>query len=154
VSRRAVAPVIGITLLVAVTVVLAAVVGAFAIGVGGQTDDAPQAAITAEFGNEYPNQINLTHEGGDALDVRNLTVRIFVDGEPLEHQPDVPATGMDGFRYSPTGPFNSRSDNTWTAGETASLIVATTTNSPQPSDGSQVIVKIYSNGKAVTTARV
>lgn len=156
-SRRAIAPVIGIALLVAVTVVLAAIVGAFAIGVSGQTDDAPQAAITAhmETGERFGNpKIVLTHEGGDALDVHNLTVRIFVDGQPLKFQPNVPATaGMEGFYGFPSGPFDEGEDNIWTAGEVASLIIAGT-NSPQPSEGSQVIVKIYSNGKAVATARV
>lgn len=153
-SRRAVAPVVGVSLMVAVTVVFAAVVGAFAVGVGGQSENTLQAAISAEFGNEHRNQINLTHQSGDALDVRDLTVRIFVDGEPLEHQPTVPATaGMEGFVGIPSGAFHEGSGN-WTAGEEASLTVATTTNSPQPSAGSRVTVKIYADGKAVTTARV
>jgi flagellin-like protein len=151
VSRRAVSPVIGVVLIVAVTVVLAAVVGAFAVGVSGQTNDAPQAAITAE---RTGNELTLTHHSGDPLDVNELTVRIFVDGEPLEKQPDVPATaGMEGFNGIPSGAFHASKNNTWTAGETTSLTIASTTNSPQPSAGSQVTVKIYSEGKAVATAR-
>ncbi|WP_435076410.1 type IV pilin [Halococcus sp. AFM35] len=153
-SRRAVSPVIGVVLIVAVTVVLAAVVGAFVVGVG-DAGNAPEAAITAKFGNEYPNQINLTHHSGDPLDVTKLTVRIFVDGEPLKHQPDVPFFAGKGFKSETSGPFNSNTaDKSWTAGETASLTVASTTNSPQPSAGSRVTVKIYSEGEAVTTARV
>jgi flagellin-like protein len=151
VSRRAVAPVVGVSLLLAVTVVLAALVGALAIGVSGQTDNAPKAAITADIDG---NKITLTHNGGDPLDVTKTTVRVFIDGDPLEQQPKVPATaGMDGFRYPPTGPFHKGNDNIWTVGETASFIIATTTNSPQPNAGSRVNVKIYSNGKAVATAR-
>ena len=154
-SRRAVAPVVGVSLILAITVVLAALVGAFAIGIGGGTENAPEAAITAEFGDEHPNQIVLTHRGGDTLDVRDLTVRIFVDGEPLEHQPEVPGAGMTGFVGVPGGPFNSGSaDARWTAGEVASLTVATTTNSPQPSAGSRVTVRIYADDEAVATARV
>lgn len=153
-SRRAVAPVVGVSVLIAVTVVLAALVGAFAIGVNGQAGDAPEAAITATFGNEHPNQINLTHHSGDALTVRDLTVRISVDGEPLEHQPEVPFFSEKGFISGPTGPFNTNDDGIWRAGEVASLTVATTTNSPQPSAGSRVTVKIYSNGDAVAVARV
>lgn len=138
--------------MLAVTVVLAALVGAFVFGLG-QTDNAPEAAITAEFGNEHPNQINLTHMGGDPLDVHDLTVKIFVDGEPLEHQPDVPSTGMNGFLYPPTGPFNSKStDNIWRAGETASFIIATTTNSPQPTPESRVVVKIYAADEVIAVA--
>jgi flagellin-like protein len=156
VSRRAVSPVIGVVLIVAVTVVLAAVVGAFAIGIGGQTNDAPQAAITAdmETAETYGNpKIVLTHASGDKLDVRDLTVRIFVDGQPLESQPDVPGSGMPGFFGFPSGPFRQGNNNVWTAGEEAALTIAGT-NSPQPSAGSRVVVKIYSEGKAVATARV
>jgi flagellin-like protein len=156
VSRRAVAPVIGVVLFVAVTVVLAAVVGAFAIGVSGQTNDAPQAAITAdmETGERYGNpKIVLTHASGDKLDVRDLTVRIFVDGEPLKHQPEIPFFSQTGFMPGPTGLFNSNTaDKMWMAGEETSLTIAGS-NSPQPSAGSQVTVKIYAEGTAVATAR-
>ena len=156
-SRRAVSPVIGVVLIVAVTVVLAAVVGAFAVGVSGQTDDAPQAAITAdmETGEKYGNpKIVLTHASGDELDVRDLTIRIFVGGEPLKHQPETPFFSQTGFIPGPTGVLNSQTANKiWTAGEETSLIIAGT-NSPQPSAGSRVTVKIYSEGEAVTTARV
>lgn len=141
--------------MLAVTIVLAALVGAFVFGLGGLGENAPEAAITAEFGSEHPNQINFTHMGGDPLDVHDLTIKIFVDGEPLEHQPDVPATGMEGFDGTPSGPFNSGStDNIWTAGETASFIIATTTNSPQPTPGSRVVVKIYADDEVITVAEV
>ncbi len=148
-SRRAVSPVVGVVLIVAVTVVLAAVVGAFAVGVG-DAGNAPAAAITAE---RTGNEITLTHHSGDPLDVTQLTMRIFVNGEPLEKQPDVPAAGISGFRGSPSGPFNRKSDNRWTAGEAASLTIASTTNTPQPSAGSQVTIKIYAEGEPVATTR-
>ncbi|EMA53881.1 type IV pilin [Halococcus thailandensis] len=148
-SRRAVAPVVGVVLLVGVTVVLATIVGAFAIGIG-DSGTAPEAAITADRDG---NELTLTHHSGDALDVTELTVRISVDGEPLEKQPDVPFVGTDGFNGTPSGPFNPESDPQWTAGETASLTIASTTNAPQPTAGSQVTVKIYSENEPVATAR-
>ena len=148
-SRRAVAPVVGVVLVVAVTVVLAAIVGAFVVGIG-DSGNAPEAAITADRDG---NELMLTHHSGDPLDVTELTVRIFVDGDPLEKQPDVPFTGTSGFRGSPGGPFNHRSDPRWTAGETASLTIASTTNAPQPSAGSQVTIRIYSGNEPVATAR-
>ncbi|WP_080503144.1 type IV pilin [Halococcus morrhuae] len=154
-SRRAVAPVVGVVLLVGVTVVLAAIVGAFAIGIG-QTDDVPKAAISADMatGETYGNpEILLTHVSGDELIVRNLTIRIFVDGEPLEPQPQVPvAAGMNGFFGAPSAPLQKGKDKTWTAGEETSLVIAGT-NSPQPTAGSQVTVKIYTEGEPVATAR-
>jgi flagellin-like protein len=148
VSRRAVSPVVGVVLIVAVTVVLAGVVGAFAIGIG-DSGNAPEAAITAERDG---NEINLTHHSGDPLDVTELTVRIFVDGEPLEKQPDVPAYGSTGFNDL-SGAFHVWGTQPWKAGETAGLEIAGN-NAPQPSDGSQVTVKIYAEGEPVATARV
>lgn len=149
-SRRAVSPVVGVVLIVALTVVLAAVVGALAVGVG-DAGNAPAAAITAE---RTGNELTLTHHSGDPLDVTQLTVRIFVNGEPLEKQPDVPATaGMGGFNGIPSGPFHASKNNIWTAGETASLTIASTTNTPQPSASSQVTIKLYAEGEPVATAR-
>lgn len=82
-----------------------------------------------------------------------LTISIFINGQPLEHQPEVPAAGMTGFRGAPGGPFNSRSDNIWTVGETASMRIASTTNSPQPGSGSRMTARIYSDGEAVAMMR-
>jgi flagellin-like protein len=154
VSRRGVAPVIGVCLLLAVTVVLAALVGAFALGLGGLGENAPEAAITADIKDaNYGNkEIVLTHMGGDKLDVRDLTVRIFVDGQPLASQPDVPGTGMSGFYGFPDGPFRQGKNHIWTAGEDASLTIAGT-NSPQPSAGSRITVKIYADNEIVATAQ-
>jgi flagellin-like protein len=147
VSRRGVAPVIGVCLLLAVTVVLAALVGAFAVGVSGQTDDVPKAVITANLNG---NEITLTHRSGDPLNVNELTVRIFVDGQPLKYQPDVPAYGSSGFNGL-SGDFHVWGTQPWRAGEMAGLDIAGS-NAPLPSAGSRVTVRIYSNGGIVATA--
>ena len=62
-TERAVSPVIGVILMVAITVILAAIIGAFVIGLGGQTTE---AAPTASFQCQADG--NLTHAGGDTLD--------------------------------------------------------------------------------------
>jgi FlaG/FlaF family flagellin (archaellin) len=142
--------------MLAVTVVLCALVGAFAFGLGGMTENAPEAAISAriEPGTSGNPKIVLVHRGGDAIDVRDITVRVFVDGQPLQYQPNVPFYSEKGFDGFPDGPFNSNTVNKiWTAGEDASLTIAGT-NSPQPSAGSRVVVRIYAHGEAVATARV
>ena len=70
---RAVSPVIGVILMVAITVILAAVIGAFVLGLGDQAaDSTPQASFNCNNGN-------LTHGGGDTLD--NSTLRITGDAE-------------------------------------------------------------------------
>jgi flagellin-like protein len=71
----AVSPVIGVILMVAITVILAAVIGTFVLGLGGSVQqNAPQASFTFDFsenplGNAY--YLNATHDGGDVLNEDN-----------------------------------------------------------------------------------
>jgi len=75
---RAVSPVIGVILMVAITVILAAVIGTFVLGLGDQLGDtAPQATFTVD-GNDS-SVINVTKTGGQTLDTSDLT--LSVDGE-------------------------------------------------------------------------
>jgi flagellin-like protein len=78
---RAVSPVIGVILMVAITVILAAVIGTFVLGLGDQVDEnAPQASFSFEFSSTgdfdggSDDYVNLTHEGGDTLD--NSTIGV------------------------------------------------------------------------------
>lgn len=57
---RGVSPVIGVILMVAITVILAAVIGSFVLGIGGDIEEAPQASL--QFDDN-----NITHNGGDTL---------------------------------------------------------------------------------------
>ena len=64
-SDAAAAPVIGVVLMVAVTVVLAAVVGTFAIGLGA---GGPESPPTAKFDVEYDDpKLQVIHAGGEAV---------------------------------------------------------------------------------------
>jgi flagellin-like protein len=75
---RAVSPVIGVILMVAITVILAAVIGTFVLGLGDQLGDtAPQATFTIE--DNSSTTINITKTGGQSLDPSNLV--LSVDGE-------------------------------------------------------------------------
>ena len=87
-TNRAVSPVIGVILMVAITVILAAVIGTFVLDLGknvGQTG--PTASLTVEDASfDWPatgttNQsiLDITHQGGDELDGQNL--RIIVRNE-------------------------------------------------------------------------
>ena len=72
---RGVSPVIGVILMVAITVILAAVIGAFVLGLGDQASEtAPQASFDFDF-NQDDNLANVTHGGGDSIDNSSLTVR-------------------------------------------------------------------------------
>ena len=69
----AVSPVIGVILMVAITVILAAVIGSFVLNLGGSLNDtAPQASFGFDYGND--TSVNVTHEAGDTIDVERLSV--------------------------------------------------------------------------------
>jgi flagellin-like protein len=72
----AVSPVIGVILMVAITVILAAVIGSFVLNLGGSLE---QSAPQASFGFDYntsanPNTVDVTHQSGDTIDVERLNV--------------------------------------------------------------------------------
>ena len=82
---RGVSPVIGVILMVAITVILAAVIGAFVLGLGDQaSSSAPQAQFSSDFsGNET---VELEHAGGQNVDRGEISVRVagttvYEDGE-------------------------------------------------------------------------
>jgi flagellin-like protein len=72
-SERAVSPVIGVILMVAITVILAAVIGTFVLGLGDQVQ---QTSPNAQWNwdETASDQLDLTHEGGDSVDPSLLTV--------------------------------------------------------------------------------
>ena len=79
-DREAVSPVIGVILMVAITVILAAVIGTFVLGLGDQVGDtAPNANWGTDNVEDYDgedefNATIFTHEGGDQVDPDTLSV--------------------------------------------------------------------------------
>lgn len=140
--------VLGAALLVFVAVALAAAVGAAALGVADDVDGTSQARVSLSVSDQ---RLALTHEAGDALDVADLRVRILVAGDPLAHQPPLPFFSARGFEAGPTGPFNVASDDEWTAGQTATLTLAST-NEPRIGPGDRVTVELYEGDTLVATA--
>ncbi|QZX99863.1 type IV pilin [Halobaculum rubrum] len=62
---RAVSPVIGVILMVAITVILAAVIGSFVLGLGNSVQQtAPNANIQFDFN---ATNVTATHTGGDTI---------------------------------------------------------------------------------------
>ncbi|WP_207586824.1 type IV pilin [Halomontanus rarus] len=151
VRTRAVSPVVGTLLLVALTICLAAVV-AVGIGFGPGTtmlSTAPSAAFDLSV-DANEQEISLHHRTGETIDVRELTLHVTVEGEPLAEQPPVPFFSEHGFRGGPGGPFNERSDPRWSVGETASVRVAGT-NAPAIDTGDTVGVTLAVDGKTVAS---
>ncbi len=71
---RAVSPVIGVILMVAITVILAAVIGTFVLGLGDQVQ---QTTPQASFGFDTTDNkqfVEITHETGDTIEANNVEI--------------------------------------------------------------------------------
>ncbi|WP_347877792.1 type IV pilin [Halobacterium sp. R2-5] len=133
---RGYAPV-AVVLLLAITVVAAAAVAAGLPALPGESP--PQRAVGVDASAD--GRVTITLLSGEPIDVRQASVRLSVDGEPLARQPPVPFFAARGFHGGPTGPFNVAADPTWTVGEAASLRVAAT-NEPAIRAGETLRVEV------------
>lgn len=70
VADRAVSPVIGVVLVIAITVVLAGIIGTSVLGLGQNVQSAPQTNFEFDFDRDGTS-VNVTHSGGDRLDEDN-----------------------------------------------------------------------------------
>jgi|APHM01.1.fsa_nt_gi archaeal flagellin N-terminal-like domain len=79
---RGVSPVIGVILMVATTVILAAVIAAFVFGVGATNSSAPTVTWDYDY-NESNGDLTIIHAGGDTLDPDRIDLLFTnVDGVP------------------------------------------------------------------------
>ncbi len=106
-DNRGVSPVIGVILMVAITVILAAVIGGFVLGLGDSLQSAPQAQLDASYvsgvGGAGNDGVELSHNGGDPIPASDLEVRF--DGG-----------SADGFDSAAEGDW---SDSEFQVGDTA-----------------------------------
>jgi flagellin-like protein len=85
-GNRAVSPVIGVILMVAITVILAAVIGAFVLEIGDQQETAPSTSFDTEQRTEFYEHaswatknlttVYISHAGGNTLDVDQIEISI------------------------------------------------------------------------------
>lgn len=66
-NEEAVSPVIGVILMIAITVVIAAVVASFAYGIIGGVSKAPNAALVIEDATVGKTSVTVIHHGGDTV---------------------------------------------------------------------------------------
>ncbi|WP_430503972.1 type IV pilin [Haloparvum sp. PAK95] len=72
---RAVSPVIGVILMVAITVILAAVIGTFVLGLGDSlSETSPQATYDWSQSGDGPIELTLEHTGGDSIDGERVSL--------------------------------------------------------------------------------
>lgn len=89
-DERAVSPVIGVILMVAITVILAAVIGAFVIGIGEDQEVQPTASFNFDFSNNGDDQgdVVISHSTGDTIDSPD-SLFVVIDGDRAEWNGDV-----------------------------------------------------------------
>jgi len=82
-NKKGVSPVIGVILMVAVTVILAAVIASFIFGLGTKVKSAPQVQLYLE---DAPGAVNssqgnelfiVTHYGGDDLNLEEIRLQVL-----------------------------------------------------------------------------
>ena len=113
----AVSPVIGVILMVAITVILAAVIGSFVLNLGGSLQ---QSAPQASFGFDYNDTaVDITHETGDSIEAGQLNTTGLVGGsEEWEDKDGVDSTVSAGT----TATFNNDDSGTEWDGETVRVV--------------------------------
>ncbi len=125
-----------------VLLVLTVTLGAFvATAVDADLTAGPPTTRLSLDADAGTNRVMLVHRTGDTLDVHELSMRVEIEGEELAHQPPIPFFAAEGFRGGPHGVFNRASNGLWTAGELASVQVAST-NTPELESGDLVRVTL------------
>jgi flagellin-like protein len=164
-QNRGVSPVVGTILLVAVVVILAAVLGAFAFGFGSTANDV--APFVAESSGEFQSDVagggdqivTLTHEGGDSVDVSLIQIRVsFSEHEEVGRLVNLPAEGddpqptdeyvrgddvFDNSANSVSGSIGTEppdTDGQWSVGDTIQFRIAS--GAVSVSSGETVVVEI------------
>lgn len=116
---QAVSPVIGVILMVAITVILAAVIGTFVLGLGDQVQNsAPNANFEFEYSGGGPYDATITHTGGDTIDGSQIEVQYSDTNE--SSQTDAWVADLNGDSTISTG--TSATVSGIGAGETVRVI--------------------------------
>jgi flagellin-like protein len=119
-DEDAVSPVIGVILMVAITVILAAVIGTFVLGLGGNVNSTPSAQFTFDWEQVGDHTVNAVHDGGDAIEAQNLEVSVTSDGSGMTPFP-LDSSGSNATATGDrTNPFGTGSTEV-TAGSSADI---------------------------------
>jgi flagellin-like protein len=123
---RAVSPVIGVILMVAITVILAAVIGTFVLGLGQQVQQTtPQASFTFDYASSGHGNVTVTHEGGATFKSEN-TANLYVqfNGTNTDNRTSwgLPVSAGDSFKIGDTASGIDTSGNDMTSGDTVRVV--------------------------------
>jgi len=117
-SERAVSPVIGVILMVAITVILAAVIGTFVLGLGDSLDDGtPQASFSISDTDADEELIEVRKTGGADIELNDI--RVLVD---VERNSSIETSEFD------LANLESPNGDDWRSGDRARINVTSTDN--------------------------
>lgn len=107
-DENAVSPVIGVILMVAITVILAAVIGTFVLGLGNNIQQqTPQATFDYEW-NVSNDEVTITHSTGDTLDSDNTgSLNITSDDGDYDWSSAYPVDAGTSHNYTDDGSISS-----------------------------------------------
>ena len=140
-KEDAVSPVIGVMLMLVVTIVIAAVVAAFAGGLSSDVEMAPTAALDISVSAD--GKVKITSLSGEALITKDITIKVtdvsgaskgtgkLYDADGAENG----VTGYDGLSFTP------------------GTTTVVTLDSPSLSAGDYVTVTILANGKHIVAKK-
>ena len=101
-ENRAVSPVIGVILMVAITVILAAVIGTFVLGLGDSLgDNQPTAQLNLAEASD--GEIIIEHNGGDRLQLNEFDIVLRNEGSNIEDDAGTTITEIDNVGESSLG---------------------------------------------------
>jgi flagellin-like protein len=108
----AVSPVIGVILMVAITVILAAVIASFVLGLGDSADEVqPNTSFTFDYDSDNTN-VTVTLSDGEAL----AAEEVFIRGQEIDY-PAAPDENESLVGFTLAGGGNITSGDTWSAGQ-------------------------------------
>ena len=149
--EHAVSPVVGVMLMLVVTIIIAAIVSAFAGGLATGTSKAPQMTMTATFSNS--TGMTIMHQGGDSISTlsTHFVVTPTSDFGTYQHlhwtinSSVISVDTSSGFLpWDRPGAFSSGLARTFQAGETANISV---------NDLNQVQPGTYSDTSGLSNAK-
>jgi flagellin-like protein len=125
-DEQAVSPVIGVILMVAVTVVLAATIGAFVFGLGDSLGSpAPNAQLDFAY-DSATDTLAVSHEGGATLTAEN-TGKLVINGSDIN---SFPYSAGDQIHTVSSAGSNSPIDVVWVSPDGSQTQVLGTFEAP------------------------
>ncbi|RXK46233.1 type IV pilin [Halorientalis pallida] len=134
----AVSPVIGVILMVAITVILAAVIASFVLGLGGSQQQTPQASFSWDYTNNSTYSVDgsgvveVSHDGGDSIKQNELVFRGTGYTDPVRS--GITNRGTDYVQITDTGKNWDGANASGSIGDTSAVVGGDTINIGAESD--------------------